>query len=123
MFKHFTRSNLGIAIGALVAIYLVVILGGVIKRNHDLQVQINGLNTQIKGLNNQIAELNYQISYYQTDSFKEEEARAKLGLSSPGESEIILPKDASNAASQAAKAVPKPPKSHIEQWFEFLFGT
>lgn len=123
MFKHFTRTNFGIAIGTLVAIYLMVILGGVIKRNHDLQVQISTLDTQISGLNNQIAELHYQISYYQTDSFKEEQARAKLGLSSPGESLIILPKDKSAAAATAAKSTPKPPKSHIEQWFEFLFGS
>lgn len=122
VFKYFTRSNLGVAIGTIVAIYLMVILGGVIKRNHDLQVQINGLNNQITQLENQKAQLSYEISYYKTNAYQEEQARAKLGLASPGESLILLPKDKS-ASTPASKSVTKPPKSHIAQWFEFLFGS
>lgn len=123
MQKYFTRANLGTAIGFIVCIYLLVILIGVVKRNHDLQVQVSGLNGQIKQLQDQKAELNYDINYYGTDTFKEKEARAKLGLASPGESLIILPKDASSSSNQSAQTEASHPKSRIAQWFSFLFGT
>ncbi|HSX14824.1 MAG TPA: septum formation initiator family protein [Candidatus Saccharimonadales bacterium] len=123
MRKYFTRANLGIVIGILASLYLLVILVGVIKRNHDLQTQINGLNTQITKLNDEKDQLSYQIQYYQTDAFKEKQARAKLGLASPGESVIILPRTDQSASDQTTQAATQKPKSHIAQWFDFLFGS
>lgn len=119
--KYLTRANLGTLLGFIIGIYLLVILIGVIKRNHDLQTQISGLNNQIKQLDDQQAELKYEITYYQTDAFKEKEARAKLGLVSPGESVVLLPKDQTSSPQNTSASQPKP-KSHIAQWFEFLFG-
>ncbi len=120
--KYLTKSNLGNLIGLAVAAYLVISLFGVIKRNHDLQVQIGGLNSQITQLQTQKDDLSYEIRYYQSDSFKEKEARSKLGLEQPGESLIILPPHASagNAAPPAPKAKPK---SNFSQWLDFLFGS
>lgn len=122
MKQYFTRANLGNLLGFIVGIYLLVILGGVIKRNHDLQTQIGSLNTQIKQLQTDKAQLDYEINYYGTDAFKEKEARAKLGLVAPGESVVILPKDQSSTAGSDQTAAKPRPKSHIAQWFEFLFG-
>ena len=123
MKQYFTRTNLGNLLGFIVGIYLLVILGGVIKRNHDLQTQISELNGQIKQLQTDNAQLNYDINYYGTDAFKEKEARAKLGLVAPGESVVLLPKDQSSSiATNQTSSKPKA-KSHIAQWFEFLFGS
>jgi cell division protein FtsB len=123
MKQYLNRANLTTALGAFIAIYLLVILGGVVKRNHDLQVQINGLNSQITQLKTQETQLNYDIAYYQTDAFKEKEARAKLGLVAPGESVVLLPPEQSSSSSQSATHSKPPAKSHIAQWFSFLFGT
>jgi cell division protein FtsB len=123
MRKYFTRANLGNLIGAIASIYLLIILFGVVKRNHDLQVQIDGLNAQIKSLQDQKDQLSYQIRYYQTDAFKEKEARAKLGLATPGESVVILPKDQSATANQSDETAKPKPKSHFSQWIDFLFGA
>jgi len=123
MKQYFTRANLGNLLGFVVGIYLLVILGGVIKKNHDLQTQIGGLNGQIKQLQTDKAQLNYDINYYATDAYKEKEARAKLGLVAPGESVIILPQDQASSTSNAQSASKPKPKSHIAQWFQFLFGT
>lgn len=121
MQKYFTRSNLGTAIGVIVGFYLLFTLVGVIKRNHDLQKQVNNLDKQITSLEQQKNQLNYQIAYYKTDAFKEQAARAKLGLVSPGESEIILPNDPTSKGDQTHVAAKKKP-SHIALWWQFLFG-
>lgn len=122
MVKYLTKSNLGNLIGLAVAAYLLVSLVSVIKRNHDLQLQIGGLNSQLTQLQTQKDELSYEIRYYQSDSFKEKEARSKLGLEQPGENLIILPPhvSAGNAATPTPKAKAK---SNPSQWLDFLFGN
>lgn len=121
--KYLTKANLANLLGLAAGLYLVVILVGVVKRNHDLQLQINNLNAQITDQQTQKDQLAYQIRYYQTDAFKEKQARAKLGLQQPGESLIILPKQTA-AAGNTTPAAPKPkPKSNFVQWLDFLFGN
>jgi hypothetical protein len=48
---------------------------------------------KISLLRENITELENQIAYYQTQSFREKEARAKLGYRAPGENMVILPLD------------------------------
>jgi cell division protein FtsL len=118
-----TKSNLLNFVGLLVITYLTVLLVQTIKRNNDLQQQISKLNTQITKLQDDQAELTYKISYYQTDEFKDKEARAKLGLQLPGESVIILPKAqtavvTNEQPTQKAKAT----LSNPQLWMNFILG-
>lgn len=108
-------------IGLSIAVYLVTILVGVVKHNNDLRGQISSLELQIATLQTQQAELNYKIHYYQTDSFKEKQARANLGLQKPGEGVVILPNTTKASTETVAKAATSK-TSNIKQWFNFLFG-
>ncbi len=109
-------------IGLAIAVYLLVILVQTIKRNHDLQKQIDSLQGHINQLTDEQDNLKYEVQYYQTEAFKEREARAKLGLMAPGEGVIILPKpNVTPAAANAAKAATKN-KANWQQWWSFLFG-
>ncbi len=114
------RLPIGPILGLIVAIYLSVLLIETVKRNYDLKQQISQMETDIQTLKTQNDELKYQTAYYQTEAFKEKEARAKLGLQAPGESVIYLPKQQTAADSDAQKKAKG--KSNLQQWKEFLFG-
>ena len=91
--------------------------------NYQLQKQIDALAQQNTSLSSQNDTLNYNLQFYQTDAFRDREARAKLGLQAPGESLIILPHPSDVAtAQQKATPVPKP-KPNFSQWLDFLRGS
>ncbi len=119
--RFFSMGKVLPLVGLALAAYLAVLLIQTVKRNYDLKRQISGLEDRIEKLSTEQDELKYKVQYYQTESYKEKEARAKLGLQAPGESVIILPKQQPNAveieAAQKAKS-----KSNLRQWWEFLFG-
>jgi len=117
-----TRSSLANIAGAVVVIYLAVILGQTIDSNYHLQKQIDALNTQVSDLSIQNDELNYNLQYYATSSYQEKAARTNLGLQKPGENLIILPNPSNVAAQKAATAAKPKPKSNFTQWLDFLAG-
>jgi len=117
------RIHAGVILGALVAVYVGFYLIQTVQHNYQLQQQITQLNGQIKTLQTQTDALKYQIQYYQTNSYQDKEARAKLGLQAPGEGVVILPHSDPTTQiepNQKAKAAPK--KSNWEQWVNFLEG-
>jgi cell division protein FtsB len=117
-----TKSSLANIAGAVVVIYLAVILGQTIASNYHLQKQIDALNTQVSDLSIQNDELNYNLQYYATSSYQEKAARTDLGLQKPGENVIILPNPSNVAAQNAAKATKPKPLSNFTQWVDFLAG-
>jgi len=109
-------------VGAVVILYLLVVLGQTVKRNYDLGQQVDLLNAQITLLQDQKDQLANNIAFYNTDSFRDREARSKLGLQLPGENVVIIPhtSPAPSAAAQGAKAPDK--HSNLQRWFDFLGG-
>ncbi len=115
--------NLLNLVGAVVIIYLLVILGQTIKHNYDLNSQIDSLRGEITRLQDQKDELAYNIQYYKTNSFQEREARAKLGLQLPDENVVILPKPSATPAPAADTTKLHQKKSNFQQWLDFLSGN
>jgi cell division protein FtsB len=117
-----TGSSIVNVIGAVVIVYLLVALGETVQRNYTLGRQINELKVQIVQLQDQRDTLAYNIQYYKTDSYREREARSKLGLQLPGENVIIIPHatPAPTVAPDDAKKAGS--KSNVQQWFDFLRG-
>ncbi|HUD11647.1 MAG TPA: septum formation initiator family protein [Candidatus Saccharimonadia bacterium] len=118
-----TSSNMLNAVGVLIVVYLVVVLGQTVKRNYDLGLQINGLKSQMNMLQDQNDELSYNIQYYKTDSFKDREARSQLGLQLPGENVVIIPNDTPAPTPTVTPEKTTAPKSNMEQWIDFLGGN
>ncbi len=118
-----TPINILNGIGIVAALYILVLLGQTVKRNYDLSKQIDTLRTQIAQLQDQKDQLAYSIQYFQTDSFRQREARAKLGLQAPGENVISLPEStpAPTIAPSAVKAAKT--KSNFRQWIDFFTGA
>lgn len=117
-----TGSSVVNVVGAIIIVYLLVMLGETIHRNYTLGRQINDLKGQITLLQDQKDELAYNIQYYKTDSFRDREARSKLGLQLPGENVVIIPQNtpAPSVAPEAKKTTAK--RSNLQQWFDFLGG-
>src|SRR5688572_12527071 len=111
------RSYLLYGFGIFIALYLVTSLVQTIRKNYDLRTQVARLEEEIDLLEIQQEELKYRIEYYQTEAFREKEARAKLGLQLPGESIIILPDE---ERTDPKKAKPTERKTNLQQWREFL---
>jgi cell division protein FtsB len=119
-----TGSTLINLVGLIVIGYLLVVLATTVKRNYDLGRQIDNLNSQISLLKDQKDELAYSLQYYNTDSFRDREARSKLGLQLPGENVVIIPHATPTSPPAAAAPTPKTtsPKSNLQEWLDFLAG-
>lgn len=111
-------------VGIMIAVYLAAVLSQTIYYNYTLNRHIETLRGEISLLEAQQEQLNYNISYYKTDSFKDREARAKLGLQLPGEGVLILPNPhQSGAASPTNGTNPVQHRSNFGQWLDFLGGN
>jgi cell division protein FtsB len=117
-----TGSSVVNVAGAIIIVYLLVVLAQTVKRNYDLGHQIDDMKSQITQLQDQKDELAYSLQYYKTDSFRDREARSKLGLQLPGENVVIIPHATPAPAPTAASQKSPPKKSNLQQWFDFLGG-
>ncbi|HEX7259675.1 MAG TPA: septum formation initiator family protein [Candidatus Saccharimonadia bacterium] len=120
--KFLRRIHFGMVLGILVVGYISFYLVETVSYNYTLKRQIDTLQDQLTDLQTQKQTLEYKIQYYQTDDYKEKQARAKLGLQASGEEVIILPHtDAAPKPEENAKqSVSK--KSNFQQWIDFLLG-
>jgi cell division protein FtsB len=109
-------------IGGVVIFYLVIVLAQTVQHNYTLGHQIDALNAQINLLQDQKDQLSYNIQFYKTDSFRDREARSKLGLQLPGENVVIIPHPSVSPLPSTANKAPVAKQSNIQQWFNFLSG-
>lgn len=77
----------------LFVLYLFFIVGRSIWINYQSNKDLDVQNVQVLKLEDELKFMQYQINYYKTSSFKEKEAREKLGYQTPGEKVVALPVD------------------------------
>lgn len=75
----------------LVVIYVLIMLGRSIWVNWSLKNEVDHMKNDIIELELENKNLENLIVYYQSDSFKELEARDVLGLQLPDEKVVIVP--------------------------------
>ena len=89
------KTKLGIVLGKifvyLIVLYIFFIVGKAIWINWQLKKEISEIERQIVEMEVQNKNLENLILYYKSDSFREIEARKKLGLKKPGEVAIAVP--------------------------------
>jgi len=71
--------------------YVFFILGRSVWLNWQLKKEIDGIKKQIAEISQQNKNLENLIIYYQSDDFREIEARQKLGLKKSGETAVAVP--------------------------------
>lgn len=77
----------------IIVAYLVTIVGRSVWLNYQSNKDIENQVLQVEELKLKISQLENEIAYYKTNSFKEREARAKLGYKAPGENVLSLAYD------------------------------
>ena len=131
---RFATLNFGVAaIAAVVALSWVWGSVSMIQTNFDAQKVVDERQHELEVLQLEVATLQYQQNYYQSDEYKDLEARAKLGLVSPDEKVLILPdnsqavqqQDAADNQSSVSVATQNSSstKSNFQQWIDFLSGN
>lgn len=106
----------------LMIFYLVFLLGRSLWTNYTLEKSITKLEEQIAALKEEKKTLENLNLYYQTDSFKELEARKKLGWKAPGEKSLVIsatptPQNFSEELTkEKISTAPKTPVSQIPNW-------
>ena len=89
-------------LGVFLAVFWIIfLLGKSVWQNWNLKHSIWKLNEQIAILEQQKKDLENLNMYYRSDSFKELEARKRLGLKKPGEKIVILPAEAQTSRPNA----------------------
>ena len=97
--------------------------------NWQLNQEIRQIEQEIANLNNQQKDLKNLVLYYQSDSFKEIEARRKLGLKKPGEVAIALPnksydnyeKELETQKQGVAQKIDSSSTSNHQLWWSYFF--
>ncbi len=121
--KKFLQTRIGIVIGIALIFYMFFIVGKTAYKNYQVSKQIEDLKKEIQNLEDENQEMRSKIVYYQTESFKEREARQKLGLQKPGEKVISVPSSNITPEPEEEKEEIKPssePNNFI-LWWNFFF--
>lgn len=102
----------------------------VIYYNYKLRQQTENLKADIVKIQQQNKNLANLNVYYQSDSFKEVEARRTLGLVKPGEKVALIPQEQtpsdfqSQVEKQASQIAPKEKKElnkNYSLWWQYFF--
>ena len=126
--KYFDRYGERLFLYFLV-IYTFAMLGRSVLVNYQLQKQTKNIEASITDIKNQNKGLQNLVLYYQSDSFREVEARRKLGYKKPDEkvfivsvqkfkdfdTEIESQKESLSTNQQEKK------QSNLSLWWQYIF--
>lgn len=115
-----TLGNFLIFLGLL---YFLFIVGKTTWTNYQSNKSILEKEKQILAQKQELDFMQNQINYFQTKSFAEKEARAKLGYKAPGESMMSLPLDQPEQEDNTTVVGPaKVRVPNYQLWWEYFFG-
>lgn len=101
----------------------MIVVSKSVVSNYDSNKDIEKEEQRMSLMAAQNAQLQNEINYYKTNSFKEKEARAKLGYKAPGENVLSLPIDTEEekiADSGLAQASIRQPNYSL--WWQYFLG-
>ena len=111
------KSILGAIVIIGLAGYTIFLLSTSVFRTYQFNQWIEEDQAEITRLEQENERLKNLILYYQTQSFKEVEARKKLGLKAADEKVVVVPE---NKDQPPAQPQPSGPANYIK-WFDYLF--
>jgi cell division protein FtsB len=123
--KRLLPSRIFLLIGVAVLVLFSVSLGKEVLRRYEVNKEIYTLEKEVEELEKQNTELADLIQYLNTNSFKEKEARTKLGMAKAGEKVVVIP-DVEVVEGTTTEAVGVPDNveelSNPERWFAYFFN-
>jgi cell division protein FtsB len=103
--------------------YTAFVLFQSIYFNYQASQKIKDLKLQFAELDQKKLSLEALIAYYQTDTFRELEARKKLGLKMPGEKVVKVEIEKQEEPTVPQNSLPnEKEKPNWQKWIDFLEG-
>lgn len=96
---NFLSNQLARIVILLVILYIIFNIGKSINNNYQINQKIAKLNQEIAELESDNRQAENINLYYQTDAYKEIEARRQLGLKKPDEKVVIIPENSSDSSA------------------------
>jgi len=116
--------SLGSLVLFLFVLYLLFVVTKSLIDNYESNKQIDAEEQKLTAMEADITTLKNVIAYEQTATYKEREAREKLGYIAPGESVIILPLDKpEEQGADSGLADAKVIKPNYILWWEYFLGS
>ncbi len=118
-------GKLPLRLAGLVVLAVVFVLGSAlaegIYRERRIAREMDELKAQIGAMEKDNYQLAQLIDYYQTQEFKEAEARRRLNLKADGE-RVVMIDEAAQAYELAQKvAAPAPQTPNAQKWWNYFF--
>jgi len=129
---HATMSNAVLAVALVIAASWTWGTISSMQTNFMAQKAYEEQKRQLELTKLEVDTLQYQQNYYNSDEYKDLSARTYLGLVSPGEKVLLLPKNTLNAQREVLIDTTKSPNSsttkvtslsNFQQWMNFLSGA
>jgi len=129
--KFISRIKLKIRFSFLIAVivfvYMLIATGGALWQSYRINQEIVQLKAEIIQIENENVQLKNLIAYLKTESFREKEARRKLGYKKPGEQVVAIPQDNfmyTDPGNTKAEPTPEsqPSLSNPQKWWEYILG-
>ncbi|MBI2426468.1 MAG: septum formation initiator family protein [Candidatus Kerfeldbacteria bacterium] len=118
-------SKLVVLGGAIIVVLFGVAVTKELLRRYEINKEITALEQQAAELESRQQELSGLIEYFQSDAFKEREARERLGLQREGESVVVLPNIESTQTGTIAgdRTIVSEQKnqSNMRKWWDYFF--
>ena len=122
--KRLLKSKLLITLEVVILFLLSIALAKEIIRNYQIESEIDALKNEIESLEKENLELADLIQYFKTETFKEEQAKSRLGMMKEGEKVVALPRtegiseysEEEDYVSDSSKLVSNPQK-----WWDYFF--
>jgi len=96
-------------------------------KSQKIKKEIGSLQSDISKIEKKNIELSDFIRYLDSESYAEKKARTELGLKSPDEKVIIVPKGSEEKidavdSPELQNNVPKVPESNMVKWWRYFFS-
>ena len=107
----------------LILIYILFLLGRTVWQNYGINQGIINLEKEISQLREENKKLENLSEYYQSATYKEQEARLKLGYQKSGEKVFIVPeaKDTPEKQIQEKNNNESAHESNYQKWWNLFF--
>ncbi len=127
--KRLFRSKLLIVAEIIVLVFFSSALAKEIIRKYQIQGEVEQLQKELIDLEQKNIELSSLIQYFDSETYKEEQARMQLGLQKPGEKVVTVlgestDNDAELVVSQEKIALSNEKNiSNPQLWWNYFFDT
>lgn len=113
-----------VIVGLVILVGLGVALSRDVVRKTRIKQEVSAMEEEIAQLETRNDELSGLIEYFQSETFKEKEAREKLNVQLPGERVFEVQKPEVNTKENLAANTPEQnlPSTNWGRWWVYLFS-